>query len=282
MKKIIISVLMTAALSMILAGCSIDLNIPGVNNIQNNKYSARGEATGEFENTAVDNLRVKNETGNVHIRKIPGQKPALRLEIKVDSSSQKEAEDILGVITVVSEINGDTNNVRVINKETKADFWAWKNDNYTGVNVSVAIYLDIASDFKAITVDNITGDINMTDLNGIMTIRNTTGNISLRNTNLSGRNQISLTTGNIVIDAGLKDAEMLEVSETTGNLDIVFPSDVNASVEAEVTTGSIGGSFVNSDNGNPYNNRKFTGKLNGGGCGVILRTVTGNINILKK
>ena len=134
---------------------------------------------------------------------------------------------------------------------------------------------------------NITGKTNLSTSNGkidgknisdLTTAKSLNGKINLRNIKLLS--DVSSSNSSIYLDA--KDIlNNTEIKSSNGKITLVIPQNINLSIEAKTSNGSIITSnlaFVSSKSGEGY----FKGKLGNGKKKVILRTSNSNILIKRK
>lgn len=134
------------------------------------------------------------------------------------------------------------------------------------------------SQYDAITVNAVTGSLNLRDLQlNSLSVKTTTGNIRLDALNVGGDIDLATSTGNILLANTVAKNDMrLECS--TGN--IHFESADSAQIIARTTTGNIKGTLLS---GKTFRTKTSTGSVNvpqdsaGGNC--ELSTSTGNIKI---
>lgn len=278
LSSIIVSILIISDLS----GCSIiNVNYKKVDQMQ--KGSLYSEETQTLAMPNVEKLRIKNETGQIKVERYDGDVIKILSQRTVTETEAEAAKIVFENIAISAKTVDKSFNINVVTKDGDDDFWAWKNAKYNDVNTDLNIYVEIPKDFKIYEIELLTGDIEMKNLNGIFQIQNVTGNIALDGAEIQKESRINLITGNINIDANLANLEKLEIDNITGNVDLNIPKKSSVSLEANVKTGSISGSFINQS---ILEIKDFKNNLNddfnGGGKKVKITTITGNIKVNSK
>ena len=145
--------------------------------------------------------------------------------------------------------------------------------------------------FKLNTVNS--KGITATDIGGEIEVSNTNGSIKL--TNVSGSVVANTTNGDVIVVFKTIDAKApMAFSTLNGRVDITLPATVKANLKLQTGRGDINSDFDvaveastptttrGKDGSFHYNDQEWvTGKLNGGGPELTMRTFNGNIFIRK-
>jgi len=118
---------------------------------------------------------------------------------------------------------------------------------------------------------------------GSIDIESTSGNIDISST--SGDIDISSTSGDVTIDMAQHRIDPIKVYVSGGDVRLYLFSDTAFDLRAKVTSGNILSDLDIEDSDSfseKFDENDISGKCNGGGVLVDLKTSTGNISILEK
>ena len=266
-----------------------------------------GAAMGRAEEVAKTypvsgHVKMRVETDDGAVRVSTGD--IKQVEIRVVYSGYKLDKDL----RVNMEQNGDT--VEVLAKTSGGWGWHW-GANHTALRVEVHMPKD--ADLYARTgdgsveADSISGNVDVTTGDGHITVQGAKGNIRFHtgdghieargldgsvdassgdgHINVEGRfDSLRIKTGDGSVTAragaGSKMASSWDIHTGDGSVDLVIPGDLQANIDASTHDGHISLGLPVTVEGT-FSSSKISGKLNGGGNTLTIRTGDGSIHLNK-
>jgi hypothetical protein len=131
-----------------------------------------------------------------------------------------------------------------------------------------------------ITADRVEGEIEVEALNGAIVLRNVSGPVLAH----------ALNGGITVVMTKVTPDKPMYFSALNGDIEVTLPSDTKAKVKLETQNGSVHSGFdikpgrAPDDRSRPRHDgpqKSIAGTLNGGGAEIRLKTLNGNIRLLK-
>lgn len=250
---------------------------------KNNKNKSKLVCGAEALIGEAKKVKVSNVNGKIIIK--GSDRKSLKVEAKgidpspekakglnlISMSGKKANTDIgLSVTTVkgVVEVTG------VSRKSSEGTFTFW-------VPKGVSVVVDYKSPFayEDVFVEDFSDEIEISALNGSISMKNVTGPTVLNSTN-----------GDINVDfTNVNQNSPISISAINGDLEIKLPSSTKSDISLESITGNLYTNFdIDFDKKNKKGlkyiggNQKVKGKINGGGVKVNLKTITGNVYLRKK
>jgi hypothetical protein len=204
-------------------------------------------------------VEIHNITGNITISK--GQENSVDiLAIKKSSKSKNELKKVGIRITTGDRLRIET-------------------EYYTSnANVGVDYEIKVPAGVQLSSVQNVTGNINITGVDECVEVKTVTGNITTQDA--PGIQKLECVTGSIKTEIFGGNNNSVKVKIITGNIDAYIQPDLNANLDADIITGNIYNHGL-SINFNEFSGRHLSGTIGKGGYGINFETVTGNINFYK-
>ncbi len=283
MKKYIL--LSAVLVSLVLStACTIDVGGDRVNfdgNISVDKGSTLKEEKNIGRNAAdIEKLELKNTAGNISIKTTSSEDISIKVIKNVKSTDENVKAKILQNMDVAVIADRKKLSVYPVTADGKKnDLWKWVEQQYKGAQVSIDFEVEVPEHIKFYTIKGNAGNINMESVTGQVTIEQNAGNVDLKDVKLNGTSDINVNAGMVTIDADIGKADKLAVSNTAGQIRMILPADSGFDLEAKITAGNIGGSFLS---GSKLNSGTLKQQINGGGTKVIVTTVAGNVTIDSK
>jgi Putative adhesin len=227
-----------------------------------------------------------------------------QVEIRVVYSGYKLDKDL----RVSTEQNGDTVEVSAKTSGT----WGWRRGvNHT--NLRVEVHMPKDADLYAHTgdgsveADSVNGNVDVTTGDGHITVQGAKGNIHFHSgdghieahgldgsvdassgdghINLEGRfDSLRIKTGDGSVTAraaaGSKMVSAWDIHTGDGSVDLAIPGDLQANIDASTHEGHISLGLPVTVEGS-FSSSKISGKLNGGGQTLTIRTGDGSIHLNK-
>ncbi|HGY56229.1 MAG TPA: hypothetical protein ENK44_11030 [Caldithrix abyssi] len=225
-------------------------------------------------------IEIRNTNGRVEISSWDRDEVEIIAYKKVQGEDKEKSRRYLSDIEI--EIDDDEGMIEVDvdfpdKKEKSGGFFSWIFGN-GGMNASVAFEvkvprtfdLNIRSTNGSVSVADCRGHIRLKTVNGKITAQNVAGTLNAKSTN--GKIKVYMT--------DVDPDEDMSLQTTNGSITLSLPADIRAEVEARTTNGRISCDFPLDKEGSATKHR-LDGYINGGGALLYLKTLNGNISILK-
>jgi len=266
-----------------------------------------GAAMGRAEEVAKTfpvsgHVKMRVETDDGAVRVSTGD--IKQVEIRVVYSGYKLDKDL----RVSMDQSGDT--VEVVAKTSGTWGWHWGR-NHTSLRVEVHMPKDAdlytRTGDGSVEADSINGNVDITTGDGHITVQGARGNIHFHtgdghiegrgldgsvdassgdgHINVEGRfDSLKIRTGDGSVTAragtGSKMASSWDIHTGDGSVDLVIPGDLQANIDASTHDGHISLGLPVTVEGT-FSSSKISGKLNGGGNTLTIRTGDGSIHLNK-
>jgi hypothetical protein len=150
--------------------------------------------------------------------------------------------------------------------------------NATPRHRTIDLDIEVPYHFSLRLKNDDNGHIAVEGLSGEMEISNTNGDITLKDT--SGSAMLDTVDGDITVQFNQTAPGIpMAFSSVEGNIDIIFPNDMNALIKAKADSGYILNDFAQKKEQQTVKSIWSYGKLNNGGAEMVLRSFLGNIHI---
>jgi len=221
------------------------------------------------------NLILSNVNGNVEVgvwnrpevrviaeKKIEGKPDYVR---KAMSQVKIEVQQSGGSLQVKTRMPKDGDGV-----------WSWLAGEHVSTNVNYRIQVPQNMN---LTVATVNGRIAVLGVHGLIELETTNGAIQTSQT--AGSLKAETTNGSINAElTSVSPGRSMTLETTNGGISVMVPGTMHADVEARTTNGRISSDLPITVQGKIMKN-SLSGKLNGGGPELILRTTNGGIDIRK-
>ena len=225
-------------------------------------------------------IEIRNINGSVEVSSWDKDAVEIVAYKKVQADEREDARKYLSELEIDIEDDEDVISVEVDlpgKKEKNDGFFSWIFSS-GGVNSSVAFEikvplkfdLDIHSTNGSVTVNKCNGRIRLKTVNGKITAKDIAGTISAKSTN--GKIKITMSRVNPNEDMALKTSN--------GSISLYLPKDVAVDIEARTANGRVDCDF-DIQREKSGGKSRLEGSINGGGPLLYLKTINGNIKILK-
>jgi len=217
-----------------------------------------------------DLLELDNTNGNVYIEAWDRQEIHILATKKVKSSSSEKAEALMQDLQI--EVEPSSGRIRVdtgfpSNKGRWFSSGSSSSVRYE-IKIPASADLDVSTVNGNVTIGNISGNLELGTTNGNVSVAESGGRLNVRTTNGS-------------INAELSEIAMGEdmvFRTTNGGITLSIPAETQANLTARTTNGSIETDFPITVQGT-FSRNRLEGELNGGGGSIELRTTNGSIHI---
>jgi DUF4097 and DUF4098 domain-containing protein YvlB len=136
------------------------------------------------------------------------------------------------------------------------------------VTVPSGVRLRLRTSNGAITVSDFDGRVVASSSNGSVTLKNVRGGVEARSSN-----------GDVSVDLARFGEDPVDLRTSNGKIDLMLPSDVAASLIANVTNGAVDIQDLFFEPTGEQTRRRIRGRLNSGGLPIELNTTNGSIHI---
>ena len=142
----------------------------------------------------------------------------------------------------------------------------------------VDLVIKVPFNFSLVLKNLTAGDIKVDNVNGDHEISMSAGNITL--SNISGSVSAHTNKGNIKADmTSVKKDTPLAFSNVGGTIEVSLPSALKANVKLQTEFAKVHSEFNVDAQINTGN--RITGKINGGGADILMKSVGGNVDLKK-
>jgi DUF4097 and DUF4098 domain-containing protein YvlB len=268
--------------SIVVAGLmfSSDGNLPVYTNSgyaeSNTKKVIKLDETERFEQTyplsANGRVSVSNVNGSITVETWD------RNEVKL--VAVKTADDKERLAEVEIEIDSKPDYFRV---ETNYDNWRERNNqprrNYGKLNVEYSLMVPRNAVLNEI--ETVNGSVSIANSNNSTKASSVNG--AVKATNLRGTASLSTVNGTVEADFDqLQAGGKISLNTVNGQVNLVIPSDANATVKADSLNGSISNDFGLPVRKGQYVGRDLYGRIGSGDVQIRLNSVNGGLSIRRK
>lgn len=275
---------MSWLISLVLAGVvfTSDTTVPVQrnNNFTNSETTTKTvllDETERFEQTyplsANGKVSVSNVNGSITIDTWD------RKEVKLEAVKTADTKEGLSEVEIKIDARADSLTV-----ETNYDNWkrdggnrGWKNYNKRTVEYRLTVPKNAVLD----EIETVNGSVNITNSNNLTKASTVNGQVTA--TNLRGTAELSTVNGTVEANFDqLQSSSKISLNTVNGQVNLVIPSDANATVKADTVNGSINNDFGLPVRKGQYVGRDLYGKIGSGEVQIRLNSVNGGLNIKRK
>ena len=274
---------MSWLISLVLAGVvfSSDTTVPlRQNNLANTETTTkvvRLDETERFEQTYP-----LNSNGRVSLSNVNGSVTIdtwERNEVKLEAVKTADDKEKLADVEIKIEARRDA-----IIIETQYDNWKrdsnsreWRNYGKLTVDYRLTVPRNAVLD----EIETVNGSVNIANSNNLTKASSVNGDVIA--VNLRGTADLSTVNGRVEANFDqLQSSSRINLDTVNGTVNLVIPSDANATVKAETVNGSISNDFGLPVRKGEYVGRDLYGKIGSGEVQISLESVNGGLNIRRK
>lgn len=274
---------MSWLISLVLAGVvfTSDTTVP----VQRNNNFVNSETTKivlldeteRFEQTyplsANGRVSVSNVNGSITIDTWD------RKEVKLEAVKTADSKDRLTDVEIKIDARADSLSI-----ETNYDNWkrdggnrGWKNYGKLTVEYRLTVPKNAILD----DIETVNGSVNIANSNNLTKASTVNGQVTA--TNLRGTAELETVNGTVEANFDqLQSSSKISLNTVNGTVNLVIPSDANATVKADTVNGSITNDFGLPVRKGQYVGRDLYGKIGSGEVQIRLNSVNGGLNIKRK
>ena len=210
-------------------------------------------------------LRIVNTNGRVEIEGVGGSAVEVRAVRIARAATDTGARELLPRISIKEDVTPDR-----VSIET-----ARLGGFLIGAGFEVQYYVKAPKD-AAIDATTTNGVIALTALTGKVTARATNGSVTAKE--LGGGVEARTTNGTVNVEVAKFGADKIALSTVNGAVMLAVPDTAKADLSATCVNGGIIVTGLNLETAE-QSRRRVTGKINGGGTPIELRTTNGGIRL---
>lgn len=262
-------------------------SIGGVSN--SSTYIQQSQQT--LQLATIAQIQIYNQVGDISISVDPGASVATVTTVKkVKAGSNSEAQKEFGRVSVQVQADSLTNTVTVsvILPDTGSSILSQNSD---AVDVTITLPPGVVKNTGVpltLNADTSVGNVLVDGLNGMLVVKDSFGNVTVRHSTLADGSHLETGTGDVVFDGVLDTTgsanpqPMFKIQAEKGNVDISLPATTNVILDANVNVGSIKSDFaikVTSTGGSPSYYGPLISSATTSSAVLVLDVSTGDIDL---
>jgi hypothetical protein len=238
-----------------------------------NAVRVKQDETERFEQTypisATGRVSVSNVNGSITVEAWD------RNEVRLEAIKTADSKETLADVEIKVDSRPDSFSV-------ETDYGNWKRDRDGGWRnnrkIEVQFKLSVPRTAVLNEVQTVNGSVTVSNFTNITKISAVNGDVVA--TNLRGAAELSTVNGEVTADFDqLAPASRINLSTVNGRVNLVIPSDANATVKADSLNGNITNDFGLPVRKGKYVGRDLHGRLGGGQVPIRLNSVNGPLSI---
>jgi DUF4097 and DUF4098 domain-containing protein YvlB len=232
------------------------------------------DETEKFEQTyplsATGRVSVSNVNGSITVEAWD------RNEVHLEAIKTADSKETLADVDIKVDSRPDTFSV-------EADYGSWKQNREGGWKnsnrrIEVQFRLQVPRTAVLNEIETVNGSVTVSNFSNFTKISAVNGDVTA--TNLRGAAELSTVNGQVAADFDqLAPASRVSLSTVNGRVNLVIPSDANATVKADSLNGNISNDFGLPVRKGKYVGRDLHGRLGGGQVPIKLNSVNGPLTI---
>ncbi len=217
---------------------------------------------------------VKNTNGPIVVESWSRNEVRVEVEKTAKASSHEQAKDALERLRVEFEHQANYLEIETIYPKVHSGFLG----SLFGNDVELAVsYRLLVPKQARLSVSTVNGKVTIEEVDGMIRSKTTNGRIAIARS--SGEVDAKATNGSIKVELlDVHQDQDMFFKTTNGSIDVTFPSDFHANIDARTTNGSVKIDFPIEIHGE-LSKKRVRGTINGGGGGVRLHTTNGTIHL---
>ncbi len=239
----------------------------------------------------IAQVQVHNQIGNITVSADPNAQQASVTALKtVKAASQSAAQSEFNAMQVQAGVDSTTNALTVNASVPSSSGTLLGNHNDTIDLTIVVPPLNNGDTPVTLDIETSVGDIQVSGLNGVMTVKDDIGNVTVQQAHLFGGSHLETGTGNVTftgsLDTTLNPQTTYKLQCEVGNLNVTLPATTSVILDANTNVGNIKSAFpINAQTSNGSAN--YYGPLLPGASPaptvtLVLDVSSGNISIQKE
>ena len=235
--------------------------------------AAAQDETERFEQTyplsANGRVSVSNVNGSIVVEAWD------RSEVRLEAIKTADSKETLADVEIKVDARPDSFSV-------EADYGSWKRDTNGGWRnnrrIEVQFRLSVPRTAVLNEIETVNGSVTVSNFSNFTKISAVNGNVTA--TNLRGAAELSTVNGEVAADFDqLAANSRINLSTVNGRVNLVIPSDSNATLKADSLNGNISNDFGLPVRKGKYIGRDLHGRIGGGQVPIKLNSVNGPLSI---
>ena len=235
----------------------------------------RLDETERFEQTyplnADGRVSVSNVNGSITIETWD------KAEVKLEAVKIADSKERLAEVEIKISAKQDSFSVETDYDKARRDNRGWRNNGKLQVEFKLVVPRNAVLD----EIETVNGSINIS--NAANTTKASAVNGEVRATNLRGTANLSTVNGTVEADFDqLQSGSRISLNTVNGTVNLIIPSDANATVKADTVNGSINNDFGLPVRKGKYVGKDLYGKIGSGDVQIKLNSVNGGLSVKRK
>ena len=252
--------------------------VPVVNNVQSEPVVVRAtvaaDETEKFEQTyplsGNGRVNVSNVNGSITVEAWD------RNEVKIEYTKIADSKERLADVQVKIDARPDSFSAETDYGDSKGRD-RWRN----GGKLVVEIRMMVPRGAVLNEIETVNGSVSVSNFTNITKISAVNGSVTA--TNLRGTAKLSTVNGEVTADFDrLESGSKISLETVNGRVNLVIPSDSNATVKADSLNGNISNDFGLPVRKGKYVGRDLYGKIGTGEIPIRLESVNGGLSVTRK
>jgi hypothetical protein len=222
-----------------------------------------------------------NANGRVELSNVNG--PVLieawdRGEVRVEATKIADSKETLADVEIV--VNASPDHLKI---ETDYKGWHSNRDSGWKQNRKVEVQYRLSVPRTAILneIETVNGSVKVSNFTNITKVSAVNGNVTA--VNLRGTANLSTVNGEVNADFDRAESgTRISLSTVNGRVNLVLPSDINATIKADSLNGAISNEYGLPVSKGEYVGRNLHGRLGNGEVQIRLNSVNGGLSIGRK
>lgn len=234
-----------------------------------------GDETEKFEQSYPlsknGNVSVSNVNGSITIEAWDKD------EVLLEATKIADSKETLADVDI--KINSSGNSFSV-----EADYksWKWNDKNdYKNRKLEVEFRLSVPRGASLNEIETVNGSVKVSNFTNVTKVSAVNGNVTA--TNLRGAANLSTVNGIVSVDFDrVESSSRIDLSTVNGQVHLILPSDVSATIKADSLNGNITNDFGLPVRKGQYVGRDLYGRVGGGESQIKLSSVNGGLSVTRK
>jgi len=238
--------------------------------------TVKSDETQHFEQTyplnANGRVSVSNVNGSITVDSWD------RNEVKVEYTKTAESKDRLDDVEVQIDSKPEFLNIETDYGRWKRDGGGWRNG---GGKLNVDIRITAPRGAVLNEIETVNGSVSIANFTNVVKSSAVNGSVSA--TNIRGTARLSTVNGELQVEMErLESGSKISLETVNGKVNLLIPSDSNATIKADSVNGNITNDFGLPVRKGKYVGRDLYGRLGTGDVQVHLESVNGGLSIGRK
>lgn len=220
-----------------------------------------------------------NPNGRVNVSNVNGSivvEAWDRNEVKLEYTKIADTKDRLADVEVRIDSKAD-----YFSAETDYGNWRKSGDTWKSGKLTVEFKLTVPRGAMLNEIETVNGSVTVSNFTNFTKVSAVNG--SVKATNIRGTARLSTVNGEVAADFGhLETGSKISLDTVNGKVNLVIPSDSNATLKADSLNGAISNDFGLPVRKGKYIGRDLYGKLGSGEVQIKLDSVNGSLSIARQ